>query len=840
MTFSNNRANKYSGATLLIGIIISVIIFNYTLQQKQDKYFQQLQYDAETIRQHIQNDFDRRALKVQSIAHLFRSSEWVSFNEFTKVAKLANNSDNIILAYFANTTLGGIQALEEKVKANSEEPFKNFKIFDFDYVNAYPIPVIENNQNVYALIYLYPERPDSESLIGRRIGGQRTLYKHFTRVESMKNSYVSRFSVPTRETPHTHFFIIEPIYDASHNVQGFFMSSNPLKNIFSQNTFTDSFKKFQLYLSHKDGVTYNINDDSISTMPLSISSNEAFLLPISLHNQTWQLSITPLSNIKQNISFQDIMLPIFCLITIIFCALLVRINILRQEQLSEKVAEQTKTLEIRNQRLELEKNRAEKAVKSKSEFLANMSHEIRTPMNGMIGMVELLKKTHLDAQQKKYTESIIYSSNHLSMIISDILDISKIESGYIDLECAPFSIHNIIEQLKFSFDEEAQKKGIKFNTRIAPDVPIELYGDMVRINQIILNLCSNAIKFTQKGEVDIAVSLINTEHTQHQHQPQDHATKKTESNVEINHLLQIVVSDTGIGIREEKIPILFNAFTQADTSTTRRFGGTGLGLTISKKLSKLMGGDISIISQVGKGSTFTVTLRVQGSNNTMDNDSEQFETPPNIIVVDDDPITLETMKQQLIDINAIPSVFSSGEDALNALIRFPANYHALILDWLMPDMSGKDFLKKLSASGVVTPPVFVLSGYDLNFIKKESDGLNIQKIISKPCKISHLFHLINEVIKVDLETKDQASLENIRILVAEDNKINQTVIRELLKYEGAIIEVVENGQECIEALENKAFNLVLMDIQMPVLDGLSATKQYANQTSLITTSLLSP
>ena len=855
--------------TIIIGGLFSGIGFamvRYWEYQKISIEFQSLALD----RVHDLEDKIRQKIDVLlSIKSFYQSSEEVNRDEFKQ-----------FVASFLSR-MPSIQALEwiPRVPASERAEYElraqqdGYSNFQFIQRNQRGELVRANLKAEYFPVYFVEPYQGNEKALGFDLSSNASRLTALEKSRDSGNtSATAKIKLVQKTTDSNGFLIFLPLYqkdsinnsvaDFRKNLAGFVLgvfsleklienSLDQLLNqsdkvkiyIYDNSTTLESEKFLYFYSSNRDEKRSEKVVEAEALAQLKLASSDSgikFLETIKVGDREWLFLLKPNpAYIRQKKSWDSWFFLIFALSLTAAISGYLSTNIERTKQIEKLVKERTDDLFKTNQKLEKALDDALAATRAKSDFLATMSHEIRTPMNGVIGMTSLLLNTELSEQQIDFVETVRLSCDSLLTIINDILDFSKIDSGKLDLEYQPVSIGNCIEEILDLLSPLAHQKGLEIAYYISPITPKLVITDITRVRQILTNILSNAIKFTNSGEVILKVNA----------QDISQETKQLENaeNCDLVYEIEFSVMDTGIGIAKEKQQILFQSFSQVDASTTRKYGGTGLGLVISKRLSEMMGGRMWLDSELEKGSTFYFTIKAQvaptPTNPNLVPEQVKFEGKQ-VLIVDDNATNRKILNLQTKSWGIHPHSVVSASEALQLLHQENA-FSVAILDLQMPEMDGLQLAEKIrQLNHCQNLPLILLSSGSIPSTSDLLSQINFVAVLQKPIKQSQLYQVLlgifqNQPIKLTkkmladqtTEIPNLAEELPLQILLAEDNRVNQKVALKILKRLGYLADVAADGLEVLEALKLRKYDIVLMDMQMPEMDGLVATTTIYQQFS---------
>ncbi|MFN3236733.1 MAG: ATP-binding protein [Pseudomonadales bacterium] len=668
---------------ILIGVAITALVYSYIREQMLATQRSEFEVQASIHASEVASAIQHRMTQISSIGHLFSASNWVDRAEYEHLIELVYGQ------FPDHRRVSWIQIVTTENYPNLLQSYQNqhgadFRFFDLDLSSNTTNEAKPNdNKPLLAVGYSYPAT-ELNHLVGRNLHEGMPIFEHIAPAYRGEAPYVSGFREALPPADYPFFIIAVPVHDLEGNLIGVVISSNSLTGLFT--SLIERFPRtdFQYRLTAHDGSAFQYPEKTLQ-LSSALEQNTTYgIVPIEIAGNQWRLAISPA---HASAGFNAPLLNGFALLGLIVTLLLAhvtRLNILQTQALAKQVKERTQDLE-----LALEKANA--AAEAKGQFLSNMSHEMRTPLNGIIGLTELCLRRDVDEVIENYLNKVHSSADHLMRLINDILDFNKIDGGHVQLESHPFSLLTVVELIRSNFEDQCRKKALSFDIQLDASTPLDLNGDEMRISQVLMNLCANAVKFTNQGFVTVQISPVQI----------------SKDLIE----LEFQVKDSGIGIDSVAQSKLFQEFTQADSSMTRKFGGTGLGLAISRKICELMGGSLTVTSTPGQGSTFIARMQIKP----------------------DETITETTETQSNAD-------------------------------------------------------------------------------------------------KAEMQT---AALAGRKVLVAEDNAVNQMLVEDLLVDCGVSVTMADNGQDAIDHLKaNHAFDLVLMDINMPVKDGVTATRFIREQLHL--------
>ncbi len=848
-----SRTQKELIVTALLGLIVTVTLVALAWNNVKERENKVFEFESGLIKEAVLESVNASDAVAHGIQALFHSSQHVDADQFRVFSKEIFSRYSFIQSatYYPRVYH---QERQDFVDEQRGWGYIAYEIFEYEEKQRKKTAA---KRNIYfPILYKQPLSPKVASLLGYDVLSRPDFNQS---IQKAIETGVPAPSTPFELKPgSTGYEIFIAVYEGKSlpgttderkkMVNGLISFTINPESMFGKDAFSQHISLELDILSSKEGVGSRLFQYSPNAQPNALEDANKFIIaelslkyPIHISEQQFQLSISKKLHLH-DINIWSVILALVLGIAFwvgLFLIVMGRTNLRVKNKSLEKayneveirVHERTAELSTTNQQLNKAKEEAYASSKAKGEFLANMSHEIRTPMNAIIGLSHLALQDDMSDKQHKYLSKIQSSANSLLGIINDILDFSKIDAGKLQFEITDFYMDDVMENLSNLISHRAEEKGVEFLFDIDTQVPRFLIGDQLRLGQVLINLVNNAVKFTHEGEILISVKIEKIENG--------------------NVTLKFSVKDTGIGLTKEETAKLFQAFSQADGSTTRKYGGTGLGLTISKKLVEMMGGRIGVESTQGKGSTFFFTA-VFGRKE--DEKKKEILLPPidltglKALVVDDSVVSLDILKKALTSFSFEVDTVTSGYEALEKVEKASKDkpYRLVLMDLRMPGMDGIETAKQIKTNHDLTdvPKVFMVTAHGREEVMNNAKGAELDGFLIKPVTRSVLFDTIMEAFGHETSGKERVSqngctqvkelkkIQGAKILLVEDNEINRDVALGLLEKEGFWVTVVGNGEKAVNMvtdprlqMSEMPFDVVLMDLQMPVMDGYEATRR---------------
>jgi len=861
--------------TLFAGIGLTVLVWHLVSVSTERRAREQFAADCANISQRIAKRIELYETGLRSAQALFRALPVVDrmqWREFVNGIDIARNFPGIQgLGYGQYVPLGQRAALEQAMHA---EGFPQFHVWPKSDAPATVVRYLEpfSGRNLRAFGYDMQSDPvRREAILRAARMGQPALSDKVTLVQEtgvdVQPGFLLYMPIYRKDAP-----IATPAQRLA-ALQGFayapLRSADMMRGILGAD---DHAVQLAIFDGDSSDPAARLYSSAERTATEANQYPNPFMLsvPLDLANHRWTLRFTSLAAFEDQIDRQKshIVLLAGTIISLLFFGV-VRALTARHAYAQTLANEMTEALRDSESSLILARDQAEAASRAKTEFVANMSHEIRTPLNAVLGMTHLLSNTALSADQQKYLEMIRLSGNSLLSILNDVLDFSKIEAGRMDLSPAPFQLSAVLEAVATIMSVNSGEKDLELAIGVEPDVPQSLIGDAHRLQQILINLAGNAIKFTETGYVYVLVQL---------------ATLPPAPGASVPVQLRFTVRDSGIGIAPELQAQLFAPFSQADASMTRRFGGTGLGLAISRRIAALMGGAIEVSSVPGRGSSFTLTVTLKACGESSAAQAQAPLAVHRLLVVDDDDISASYLCKTIRTRRWEAERVASGAEALERLRQPDAHFDAALVDWSMPGMNGVEAVLAMRATplGANLPILLMVSAFGQGKLLHVDGAQAADAVLLKPVTVARLAEGVQLAASTrqaraaqahggavhataNAATSDATSdatndataaspaappmpsapiappaaqglrIDGARLLLVEDNPINQLVAKSMLTFAGASIDAVDNGRAAVDLLQTEAhrYDLVLMDVQMPEMDGFEATRRIRQDLKLL-------